>query len=588
MASFLKSWGWLSHVAVGLIALPFIAHQNSWFEWANALWLLDLQTVHIAAHGIPTYFIDAPNQYFYPNYVFYGGGTFSFLAYLAVLFGTWPVFAASTAGAFIAMSAGLAWTARNLGVPSSLAILPGVLFALTPYTVSNLYGRGAWTELVAVGAFGVALGAATSITSRRARSRPLAVAVLAIAVAVIAGTHNITLLFCVLFAPLLALALSPLLRQSKRELLHSHLLVLAGAATGLAICGAFLIPDIWLSGRTVASTLARGFLHELNGFESFGVIFSPVLNQPHGTAGTDLHTQTLLAPLVWLILVAAIGFRLRWLDRRTSATLALIGLLGVATALMITHPYWWLSLPSVLQAIQFPFRLVTYLALITVLGVIALLATPAVQHSRFVILALLLICGWQIGLAVDLALTSKARPDTLHPTPAPSNITTASIPAAFTPGLLQGRQFRLVVGHPLSPSGPLADVGPVGHDTPPEIMLSGSQPPGSLVATNIVASPLIHVTGQATIAGASSEGFEVLRVSSGRATAPWRAGVGPACNSCLRALTGNAPLALLVGKLASVIGMLALFGWIVAGTLASRRGNSTGRGSSADHVTRQP
>lgn len=563
----LKAWEWLAHLAVGLIALPFIVHQNAWYEWANALWLLDLQTAHVAAHGIPTYFIHAPEEYFYPFYVFYGGTTFSVLAYPAVVFGAWPVFAATTAGAFIASSAGMSWTARNLGVPPRLALAPGVLFALTPYSVSNLYGRGAWTELVAAGALAVALGAATSLTSGRARSKPTTIAVLALAVAAIAGTHNITLLLSALLAPLLGLSLLPLLHDSRRELVHRHLLVLAGAATGVAICGAFLIPDIWLSGRTVASTTAPVFLKELNGFDSFSAIFNPALSQPSGTVGTDMRTQTLVAPLVWLIVMAAIGARRRWLSRRTVAALVSIGLLTIATALLITHPSWWSSFPSTLRAIQFSFRLVTFLALLTSLGLIALLASPPVQRNRAAILALLLICGWQVGLAVDLAVTSKARGVGPHPTP--NNVSAGSIPPAFAPGLFQAEQFRLVFEHPLTPPRTSAQVGSIGDDTPREIMLSGSQPQGSLVGTNVVASPLIQVTGQAEIAGASPEGYEVLRVKPG-ATAPWHARVGPACNSCLRALTGKAPLALLLGKLASLIGVLALFGWIIAGARASR------------------
>lgn len=564
-----KAWGALPHLAVGLIALPFIVHQNAWFEWENALWLLDLQTAHVAAHGIPTYFIDAPDQYFYPFFVFYGGTAFSFLAYPAAVFGTWPVFAVSTAGAFIAASAGLSWTARNLGVPPGLAVLPGVLFALTPYTVSNLYGRGAWTELVAVGALGVALGAATSITSGRARNRPLMITALAVAVAAVAGTHNITLLFGALTATLLGVALLPLLHGSKRELIQRHLLVLTGVLTGLAICGAFLAPDIWLSARTVASTTAQVFLKQLNGFDSFSVIFNPALSQPAGTVGTDLHTQTLVAPLAWLIVMAVLGTCRRRLDRGTIVAVASIGLMAVAVALLITDPSWWTSFPSALRAIQFSFRLVTFLALITVVGIIALLASPAVQRNRAGILVLLLISGWQVGLAVDLAITSKARG--VGPRPTPASISAASIPSAFAAGLFQAEQFRLVVERPLVPTKPLAQVGSIGDDTPREITISGTQPQGSLVATNVVASPLIQVTGQAEIAGASAEGYEVLRVKPGAAT-PWRARVAPACKSCLRALTGKAPLQLLLGKLASLLGLLALCGWIIAALCVARRG----------------
>lgn len=583
MAYFSRPWRWLAHLAVGLIALPFIVRQNSWFEWANTLWLLDLQTAHVAAHGLPTYFIDAPSQFFYPNFVFYAGTTFSVLAYPAVVLGTWPVFAAATAGAFVAASAGVSWTARNLDVPSRLAILPGVLFALTPYTVSNLYGRGAWTELIAVGALSVAVGAATSLIFARARNTPWTVAVLALAVAAVAGTHNITLLFSALVAPLLALSLLPLLHAPRRELIRRHLLVLAGAATGVALCGVFLAPDIWLSGRTVVSTIAHSLLKRLNRFDSFSMIFNPVLGQPHLTTPTGLHTETLVVPLVWLAVTAGIALRRRLLSLRTAIALAMIGTTGAALALLITHPAWWLSFPSALQEIQFTFRLVTFLALFTVLGVIALLATPSVQRSRLAIIALLLSCVWQVGLATNLALTAKARGGEPLPAPTPSNVRAGVAPPAFTPNLLQARQFRLVAHHPLSPPELPAQVGPTGDDTPPEIVLTGSGPTGTLVATDVVASPLIHVAGQASVAGASADGYEVLRVNSVTPAHKWRATVSPACNSCLRALAGGAPLALLAGKLATLVGALALLGLILAGGRSRRhRGIRAPTDSGAD------
>ena len=563
-------WRWVPHAAVGLIALPFVIDQNAWYEWANALWLLDLQTAHVGAHGLPTYFIDAPEQYFYPNFVFYGGTAFSVLAYPALVLGTWPVFAASTVAAFIATSAGIGWTARNLGVPPRLSAIPGVLFALTPYTVSNLYGRGAWSELIAVGALSVALGAATSLTSGRARNVPWTVAVLAGAVASIAGTHNITLLFSALLAPVLALALLPLLTGERRLLIRRHLLVLAGALTGIAVCGAFLIPDLWLSKRTLASTISHSFLSQLTGFDSFSSVFSPVLAQPRLSSATDLHTQTLVLPLVWLIVVSAVALRRRWLGRDGSLALALVGLVALALALLITHPAWWLSLPSVVQAIQFPFRLVSYLALVTTLGVIVLLRAPALRRSRAAMAALVLICGWQAGLALDLALTSKARGGEPHTAPSPANIRAGTVPTAFAAGLLQASQFRLVVARPLSPTATSAQVAPVGDDTPPQIVLSGSQAAATLVPTHVVASPLIQVSGQASFAGSTAEGFEVLRVGA-HATPQWHARIGSACTSCLRALTGNAPLALLAGRVASVLGVLALLGWAIAGTRARTR-----------------
>jgi hypothetical protein len=542
--------------------LPFIVRQNSWVEWSNALWLLDLQTAHVSAHGTPTFFIDAPDQYFYPHNIFYAGPLLSILAYPAVVLGTWPVFATVTAGAYVASSAGLSWTARNLGVPLRLAILPGVLFALSPYAVSNLYGRGAWTELMAVSAFAVALGAATSITSGRARSEASVLAVLALAVAMIAGTHNITLLFAALASPLLGLALLPLLRGSRTDLLRRHLLVLAGAIIGVAICGAFLIPDVWLASRTLAASSSASFLEQFHNFDSFGAIFNPTAGTPPGTVDTDIRTQTLVVPFIWLVLVAGVTVYRRKFDRRTILSLALLGVLGLGVALLITHPSWWLGLPTALRAVEFPYRLVTYLTLLILLGVVVLLASPSVQRNRPIILALVLVTGWQLGVALDLALTSRARGST--PAPTHDTISASSTPPAFTPNLLQASEYRLSDAHPLSPPEGIAAVVPVGDDSPPQIELSGGEPPGSLVATNVVASPLIHATGAASIVGASPEGFAVLRVKPDAAT-PWHAKVSSVCGTCLSALTGKAPFALLAGRLASLLGVLALLGLAVAG-----------------------
>ena len=129
--------------------------------------------------------------------------------------------------------------------------------------------------------------------------------------------------------------------------------MLAGGVIGVALCGVFLVPDIWLSSRTLITTQSAGLLRVLHGFDAFRQVFAPTLSQPHGTArGTDLHTQTLVAPLVWLVVVAAVAVGRRRLGWRPAAALAGIGLLSLLVALLITDPSWWYSFPSQLQAVQ--------------------------------------------------------------------------------------------------------------------------------------------------------------------------------------------------------------------------------------------
>jgi hypothetical protein len=549
----------LPHVAVGLIALPFIVSQNAWYEWSNTLWLLDVQTAHVASHALPTYFIDAPGQYFYPQYVFYAGPALSVLAYPSLLFGTWPVFAAVTAGAFGAASAGVSWTARNFGVPARLAIVPGVLFASTPYLVSDLYGRGAWTEIVAVGAFAVALGAATSITTGRARSPRTTVVVLALAVATVAGTHNLTLLFGALLALPLAIVLLPLLRVTRRELIRRHALVIAGALLGVALCGYFLVPDVWLAGRTQITATTTSFLQVLWPFESLGALLHPTNAQPGGIYGTDLHTQTLVAPLLWILIVSEVA---RWrsrFDRPTATTLTGLALLGVALTVLIVDPSWWLSLPPLLRSIQFTFRLVTFLALVTVLGVITLLTRPGVRGSRVAMVALVLVTGYQLTLAADLAITAKARRTGTGRAPTPASINAKRLPPAFQANLLQASEYRLITSNPVAQPATSAAVDPIGDDTPRQVLLHGRQAPGTLVATTVVASPLIRLSGDAQLAGATAQGFAVLRVNR-HTREPWHATVTSVCDTCVKAVVGDAPLALLAGRLATLLGGLTLLG----------------------------
>ena len=131
---------------------------------------------------------------FYAFFVFYGGFTIGLLAYPAAVFGAWPVFLASMVAAVVGGYLGIWWAARNLGLSRRLAVLPGLIYATTPYVLSDAYGRGAWAELVAVNAAAVMVGAWTALLPPTGRRRTLALAALVGSAAVLAGTHNVTLL----------------------------------------------------------------------------------------------------------------------------------------------------------------------------------------------------------------------------------------------------------------------------------------------------------------------------------------------------------------------------------------------------------
>jgi hypothetical protein len=537
---------WLAHLLVAALALPFILHQNSWYEWSNTLWLLELQTAHVHAHGLPSFFIDAAGMYLYPQQLFYAGPIISVLAYPSLIIGAWPMFAAATALAFAGASAGMTWTARNLGVPPWLSLIPGILFAVTPYTVSNLYGRGDWAELVAVAFLSIAIGAATSIVVGRAGSVPGVLCVLVLAVAGIAGTHNLTLLLGALLAPALGLALLPLLDGGRRELLRRYAMVAGAAITGTALCGVFLVPNVWLGSHTIIAQGSGTFLHKLHSWDRAGIIFDPLPGQPADAGHTYMHTQTLVAALAWCIVATAVAAARRWLGLRTVTAVAVLALTTIVAVLWTVDPGWWLHLPTTFKAVQFPFRLVTYIALGTVLIVAVLLSNVRIRASRPLIALLLVVVVWQVGVAVYLTASARAA-GTPAPAaaPTPDTVRASAVPIAYA----VGQQISYRLGHtsvmPVPPAA--AGLQPLGEDSPTVIHLFGSQRPGTLVHTSVVASPLIHFRGDAPPVGVDVDEFEVLRVSR----SPWQEAVAPVCQTCVGAVAGDAPFPLLAGRVLS-------------------------------------
>jgi hypothetical protein len=543
-----RAWRWLPHVLIGLSAVPFVVHQNAWYEWANPYWQLELQTAHVRAFGTPTYFIHADGMLFYPIQVFYAGPILALLAYPSVLIGAWPVFAFTTVAAFCALSAGASWIARNLGVSRDLAVIPGLLLAATPYLVSNLYGRGAWAELVAVAALAVGLGAGTSLVFGRARSTIRAMLVVALASAVVAGTHNITLLFGGIFGVAVAVVLLPLAGLSRWR---GYALALVSAGIGVALCGAFLLPDAWLSGREFVEATSPFFITQLHGYDRLGLLFDPLAGQPAAARGSDARAQTLVAASAWCVVALAVVLWQRWLDRRAALSLTGLVLIVVAALIVIVNPGWWAHFPAQFQAIQFPFRLLSYVALGTVLLIALLLSRSEVSGNRPLVAGLGVAVVLQLALAGVLAASATPLPTSAHPVTTASDIRADSVPPAFA--YQQELSYRIVEGTQVPVPKSNATVSPVGDDSPNTVRLSGRQAVGTLVGTDIVNSPLIRITGSAARAAITPVGLIVLRPTQ----TPWHVTVTPRCSACLSP-GGGTPAALWLGRWASIGGALAL------------------------------
>jgi hypothetical protein len=549
---------------VGLFALPFILRQNSWWEWGNAYWLLQRQTAYVSAHGVPTLFLHNLSGAYNPFYVFYSGFTFSLLAYPAALIGTWPVFVASVVGAMVGGYLGIWWTARNLGLSPQLAVLPGLAFATTPYVLSEIYGRGAWAELVGVNAAAVALGAATALLwrPRPERSRGPAFAALIAASALVAGTHNITLMVSAVLLPLMLLPLLPFRGRSLPPLLPELARVAIAVAIGIGLTAAWLLPNLWFGPSTMIadpSSFAASTFTSDTGLDDLTNLFSPLPALPAGFEGRWIYAQgpTLVAAWALVAIVLVFWRRGRSPTSRVLATMAGLLALGLALTVLIVQSRWWVSFPTLLQSVQFTYRLIPYLAIVVALAATVGLATLGGRPGRWMVGALIAIVVLQAGAGVRIVVGSEASVALPTAVVGHGDLSAKGEPASFSlKELPVQRQFRVIDqptdAPPNQPPATLYNINLITSDTG---RLRSTGGVGDRMLVPVVWSRLVQVTGDARISGRDSRGLSMIEVTRTEANGSWRATVGPAH-----------PWQLTVGRLISLLSAIAilaagLIGW---------------------------
>jgi hypothetical protein len=561
----------LPPVLVGLLALPFVLHQNSWWEWNTALWLLERQTAHVSAHGVPTFFVHTEIAAFNPFYVFYAGFLFSVLAYPATVLGAWPVFAAVSVGALVAGYLGIWWTARNLGLSRRLAILPGLVFATTPYLLADLYGRGAWAEFVAVNAAAVMLGGLTALVWHRERRRGRALAALVGSGAILAGTHNITLLLCALMFPVLIAALLPVAPAGLTlgGLARRLGLGVLAMATGVGLTGAWLIPNLWLGPGTYAAdaTLNAPLFLENPELVRLSNVLIPWPSIPADYSGRWVYTQPPVLAMAWALaaLLALIWTRRRAPDRLVATSAGLLALGAALLVLMVNQP-WWAGFPRLLQAVQFTYRLVPYVAIVIALAISVAITAAAGRWRRPGIAALVVAVAAQAVMAVFVVLNSEAgspgRP-LQH-----GDIRAAQPPPSFSATTYPVQTQFLVRGRPTgAPTFRLTRSVPEGVLTAADtVTIHGKGRVGEPLVLPVAWSPLVRLSGDVRLAGRESFGLVVGTVARTDGAGRWTATAHPRCAMpCVNALTGDAPWQLLAGQLLTLVSAVALGGAGVAG-----------------------
>jgi hypothetical protein len=350
----------IATLVVLLIASPLLFTSDGFApDFTNDMWLAGYQQHTIAAHLYPTLFLHTQQSgVFYPIFAFYGGTLFALTGALGVVLGgsTILAFEVVTLAAIAAAYGGLFWLARQLGVKGLLAHAPAIVFVTSAYYVTDLYGKAAWAEFMAVSALPLLLAASLRLVRGRWRAGP--VACLVAASVVFSGSHNITLLWGSTVA-LVALACYWLLSGRSRELPWRRMFAVAGLiALGVGLNGWAMLPDLAYSHDTNISGHVVPWSATF-AFNTFGEIFNPLRSVPAGAETPALYVQAPVWALIWGLL--ALPFVWREKRLRAAVATALIVLAGLLVVIMSSSA--WSLLPTPFQLAQWSHRLQTYVAL---------------------------------------------------------------------------------------------------------------------------------------------------------------------------------------------------------------------------------
>ena len=543
------------------LALPFAIRQNSWYEWANPYWLLLLQREHILNSGWPSYFISTTaTGLYYPIHLFYAGFTISIVAYVAAVVPPPLVFSLTIGASFYAAFVGILWLGRALGVGTPLATVVAALYIANPQYVAKVYARGAWAEFVAVSMLTLLLGSAVrAMTDRRdGRSTTVPIAFVAIGTMFLAGTHNLTLALGLPFVAALVVAHAWTLHRDVRSVGRALLPPMLAASVGIAISGAFTIPNFRLSGSTAIT--GWDYLDQAPELNKPTQVF-----QPHASgllAGVNEAPSLLLVPIA-LLAIAAFERRRRHTDTaRVGPIAATAALVAMLLAVLTTRGSLWSNPSSILhrlapekalRTIQFPSRLTAFLALALVVLVLSLLRrAPNTRFRRVGQATIVAAAAWYVSLALVFAISTDRTAGAKSDETSYGVINVHSMPSAFAES--QQTQFLLTErGVTLERPSRVATFDLDGHLDPATAI-----EPNMAVATNVVWSPFIRFKG-AELLGRDEGGMAVIVTRS------------PTANAI--AVTTGRPAAVVVGEIVSLLGLGAAAWWLVG--VVRRRRRST-------------
>ena len=491
---------------VALLVAPTALRGDAYFtDWTNHLWLIAKQSQEMGEQGgLPSLFMSTPQTGFlYPQFLFYGGTVYAAFGYVALLLGSsTAAYSLSWILGFSAAYGGLWWGARIAGVSRIASHVPAVLYVSSAYYLTNVYARGAWTEFLAVSALPLGLACAARHVSGT-RTPLLASIGLALSVAVIVGGHVITTIWAVTVLAAVGIVTAswsyPRLRTCRDRLPRLALALGLGVAQP---AWQYLPAVPWLNKTLLATDISPRVIAQRVAapVESLQVLLSPWRFSPEGLTTPHFFTQEPSLAMLWV--VGALGALAAFRKVRPGAPV--LGLFAVLGGLIILTAWGslWPHVPPPFNAAQFPYRLVTYVTLITCLLMIIALRRMQRQPMKWRGRQLWLGAAWSIVLLSAGAGIWQAWS-------APTYGRASSVVADLNnlPKTFYAVTDYRVKGH-RAPIGKTAISGEALR--PSTVALNVEEAPAGRHWTPVVWSPGITGTGRITEVAADSSGWAIV------------------------------------------------------------------------------
>jgi hypothetical protein len=374
----------LAAAVVLMVSSPMLLTRSGFGEdFTNAMWMAWVAGKNLVQAGHPVYFANTTTLgAFYPLFAFYGGPLYTYTGAVSELLGGQAevAFILLTMLAILGVYGSVLWLGREFGLRGLTAHAPALVAVTSAYYITNLYGRGDWTEFMATSSLAPLVASGVHL-ARSERWRAFPMAIFVASVVLLTSGHNITLLWGTTIG-VAALLFVWLVQGAPRRLPYRRLAMLGGLGLMGALINAwYLLPDVTFAGQVAvahAEPTSSAVWRMSKMFNLPEILLYPFRRVPSQSSTPALYVQAPDWFIVWGLLAAALLLRHAAVSRALRRLWVSMFVILVAILGMIMLKLFWRFVYYPFSEIIIPYRLCTYVFYAT--AGLVLIAALALQR----------------------------------------------------------------------------------------------------------------------------------------------------------------------------------------------------------------